>query len=108
MHVQDHRKRGRVVWQTSGVARTPKLCSSMAKGRSGWFHTEKPAASPLIYKMPINLQKSKHDVGRTRFSSVSRRWVDPGLTLHYMLQFRSNVEPMLAQSCVHFIRFGLA
>ena len=63
-------------------------------------------AIPLIYTMQTNLHTSNPDVGQARFSSVQRRLIDHGLTLHYMLQFRSNVEPMLAQSCVRWISLG--
>ena len=55
---------------------------------------------PLIYKTSINLHNSNPDVGQARLSLVPRRWIDPGLTLHYMVQFGSNVEPMFVQSCV--------
>ena len=62
----------------------------------------------LIYTTPKNLHNSNPDVGQARLSSVPRRWIDPGLTLHYigMIQFRSNVEPMLAQTCVRWVSLG--
>ena len=63
-------------------------------------------ATPLIYTMPTNLHNSNPDGGQARFSSVPRRLIDPGLTLHYMLQFGSNVEPMLVKSCVRSISLG--
>ena len=63
-------------------------------------------AIPLIYPMPTHLHNSNPDGGQARFSSVPRRLLDHGLTSHYMLQFRSNVEPMLAQSCVRWISLG--
>ena len=58
-------------------------------------------AIPLIYPMPTNLHNSNPDEGQARFSSVPRRLIDPGLTLHDTLhvtvsiQCRANVGPEL-------------
>ena len=78
----------------------------MVKGRSGWFLIEKPAAPPLIYKTPINLHKLNPDVGLARFSSVPRRWIDPGPTLHDITRY--SFDPMSSQCLSRAVCNGLA
>ena len=58
---------------------------------------------PLIYETPF-LHNSNHDVGRARFNWVPRRWIDPGLAIHYItlhvtdsIQCRANVCPELVR-----------
>ena len=67
----------------------------MVKGRSGGSIQRNQRPLPLLYKTQIKLHNSNPDVGWARLSSVPRRWIDPDLTLHYMLQFRGNVCPEL-------------